>query len=142
VAVVEEEGRLRGARFVGTASAAGDRVAIRFRTLVLPGGEEARISAEAQDEDGSTGIGAAVSGGAGDEPSLGREVATDTATDVATDLASDIVGGGVLARAGGSYLRGSERRRRPAGSSRLTLAVPEGTTIRVVLLASASISPQ
>jgi hypothetical protein len=74
-----------------------------------------------------------VAGGAREEPSVGREVATDTATDVGTDLASDLVGGGVLGRAAGSYVRKSQRRSRRAGSSGVTLRLEAGTGVRVFL---------
>lgn len=131
VAVVNGDGPLpEGSRFIGVASASGDRVVMRFRTLSLPTGEEIRVSAQAQGEDGSFGAIADVSGGDPSEPSVERGVAVDTSVDVGTDL----IGGGVLGRAAGDYARGTARRsRRLHSGSVRTLTVRAGAPLGVFI---------
>jgi hypothetical protein len=91
---------LRGARVLGQACVTGDRVEIRFRKMVLLGGDEVSINAEAQATDGSFGLFVATQAES-DEGSEhgGGSVLGEVATDAATDVVSDVLGVGIPGRA-------------------------------------------
>jgi hypothetical protein len=130
VATVEGKGILRDARFVGVASASapGGRISVRFRKLLLADGREISVSGEAQDQDG--GFGLAVAWPASSQPSVGREVATETATETVLDA----VGGGVLGTAARKY---NDKSRPGTASERPSVTLPAGQSFTVFLHESA-----
>lgn len=130
VAKLTEGGILpAGTRVLGIASLSDDRVDIVFRRLVLPGGDEFTMRGQAQDQDGGFGLSAAVTHTDEDEeaPSLARDVAVDATS----ELAQGLLGGGILGRAGSSYIRGKNQRsyRHRGGGS--TAMLPAGTELVV-----------
>lgn len=124
-----QTGLLRGARFIGTASAGTGRVTIRFREVVLADGRQAHVDGEAQDEDGSFGFSPNADSAApdSDRGSVLGEVAQETATDVV----SAAIGIDVASRAVDRYVSGSRARR--GGGAVRTVALPAGTKLQVFL---------
>jgi len=130
IAKVEgQTGLLRGARFIGTASAGAARVTIHFRTLVLADGRQARVDGEAQDEEGAFGL-RPEGAPAAPEEEHGSALG-DVAGQTATDVLSSTIGIGVAGQAVDRYLSGS-RARRASGAAR-PLSLPSGTKLQVFL---------
>lgn len=94
VVAVVPAGPHRGAQFLGVASQAQGRVALRFKALILPDGRELAVRAEARGDDGGFGIPVAGSGSLDEdgEESVEAEVAADTATDLATGAIGGVAG--------------------------------------------------
>jgi hypothetical protein len=131
VATTTEGGILpAGTRLLGIASLSDTRVDITFRRLVLPGGEELSMSGQAQDRDGAFGLAVALTSSGEDndeEPSLARDVAVDATS----ELAQGLLGGGILGRAGSSYIRGKNQRSYPRRGEGPTATLPAGTDLVV-----------
>lgn len=138
VARVERaSGALRGARFVGTASAGMGRVTVRFHAVLLADGGKARVDAEAEDTDGSFGL--RVDG----EPNAAEDekgsVLGDIAAETASDLVSDAIGAGIAGRTVDRVLTGSRSRRSGRPSSRVSLAA--GTKLQIFLHEPLEVGP-
>jgi len=125
-----QTGTLRGARFIGTASAGSGRVTIHFRTVVLADGRQARVDAEGQGEDGTFGL------THGAEPAAPNDqqgsALGDVAQETATDVVSSAIGFNIAGRAVDRYVSGSRARRGGGGAVR-TVALPAGTKLQVFL---------
>jgi hypothetical protein len=121
-------GPLRGARLLGQASLAGDRLDLRFRKMVLPSGDEVSVQAEAQSLDGAFGLPVAM-----DEPDdeEGGSVVGEVATDAATDVVSDVLGMGIPGRAASNYLQRSRSRSSRSSRRVTTVELPAGTPLQV-----------
>ncbi len=121
-------GPLRGARLLGQASLAGDRLDLRFRKMVLPSGDEVSVQAEAQSLDGAFGLPVAI-----DEPEEDGDgsLIGDVATDAATDVVSDVLGVGIPARAAGNYIQRSRSRSSKSSRRVTTVELPAGTPLLV-----------
>jgi hypothetical protein len=122
----------KGTRFIGAASLSGSRVLLKFRSLTLPDGREARLRGEAQDVDGAFGL--AVNLPAEDKgPSAEREVAEDTAVGAGVTA----LGGGLLGGAARDYARAKrtsprERRERIVwldGGREMTIFVTDAVSV-------------
>jgi hypothetical protein len=124
-----QPGVLRGARFIGTASAGAGRMTIHFRAVVLADGRQAHADGEAQDEDGSFGLRVE---GETSVPSDGHgSVLGDVAQETATDVLSSTIGIGVAGQAVDRYISGSRARR--TNSSARPVSLPAGTKLQVFL---------
>jgi hypothetical protein len=120
---------LGGARFIGTASRGTGRVTIRFRSIVLADGREARVEGEAQDTDGVFGIRVESESSSNDE---GRgSAAGEAAEEAATDVLSSALGGGIAGRAVDRYV--SRAPARHSGGTERLAALPAGTKLLVFL---------
>src|SRR5262249_51214771 len=97
-----QTGVLRGARFLGTASAAASRVTIRFRAAFRADGRKAGVDGEAEDEDGAFGL--RFEGGPASSADEEGSVLADGAKETAADLVSDAIGVGVATRAVDRYV--------------------------------------
>ncbi len=121
-------------RLLGSATLSGSRVALHFRSAILPDGTEIAIQGEAQDANGTFGLAVDVPSEDPDVPSPARAVARDTVTGVVLDE----LGGGILGGAARDY----DRRRgddRPHGR-RAPLTLQAGTPIRVFFHETVSLS--
>lgn len=119
---------LSGARFLGAASLAGNRITVRFTKLLLADGREARVDAEAQDADG--GFGLAVSNAEGSEE-RGGSVLGDVAKDTATDMVTSVVGSGLAGQVIGNYRRRAGGQR--GSSNRGPVSVSAGMPLQIFL---------
>jgi hypothetical protein len=119
---------LQGARFIGTASAGTGRVTIHFRAVVLSDGRQARVDAEAQDDDGAFGLRVEGDQATGDERG---SVLGDVAQGTATDVLSSTIGFGVAGQAVDRYMSGTRSHR--DGSTARAVSLPAGTRLQVFL---------
>jgi len=124
-----QAGALRGARFIGTASAGTGRVTVLFRSVFLADGQKARVDGEAQDLDGAFGL--PQEDGAAPADSERGSVIADVAQETATDIVSDTFGIGIAGRAASRYVAGS-RARRANGPTR-TVSLAAGTKLQIFL---------
>ncbi len=130
VARVERtSGALRGARFIGSASATAGRVTVRFSAAYLADGRKARVDGEAQDGDGSFGL--RVENPATERDDDRGSVLGDVAGATASDLVSESVGAGIAGRAVDRAFA-SSRAHRPGQAAR-TVTVPAGTRLQIFL---------
>src|SRR5262249_18118814 len=120
-----------GTRFLGTAVASSTRMTMRFRTVILPDGRQARVDAEAQDEQGAFGLAAHAESAAHDDDDGGASGSTvgDVAKETATDLVTSTLGGDLAGRAASRCLRAPRGRR--GGAERPAVTLPAGTRLQV-----------
>lgn len=124
-----QAGALRGARFIGTASAGTGRVTVVFRSVLLADGQKIRVDGEAQDLDGAFGL--RQEDEAVPTDSERGSVIADVAQETATDIVSDAIGIGIAGRAVDRYVAGS-RARRANGPTR-TVSLAAGTKLQIFL---------
>jgi hypothetical protein len=114
-------------------------VVVRFRSLILADGRQARVDAEAQDDDGTFGLAAEAHGEPADESGQ-ASVLGDVAQETATDFVSDAVGVSLAGRALGHYVSGSRSRQSSRRPER-TLSLPAGTHLQVFLHEPIDVTP-
>ena len=109
--VVQNQALPFGTQLIGYANTRGEGViSIKFKSIVLPGGQTVKARGEAIDADtDSPDLLAGVTGGA--ELRQQRGVARDVGVSVADGLASSVLGSGIVGDAARRTISGADRRR-------------------------------
>ena len=128
VAEVSGDGLPKGTKAIGRATLREDHAVVRFSKLVLPGGEEVRCDAEAQDLSGDLHV---------DEPDDGS-VTGDVARGT-TERVIDGLSGGLVGGAASDAARSRDRRSRHGGRRQVTLTLSKGERFKIFFLAAATV---